>query len=256
MARLRFPALAALLLLALIDPRASTAPALPSLNRFPQPRPAEATLSGVATVTDGDTLRIGATRIRLFGVDAPEAHQRCLDSAGRDWACGTVAAERLKSLVARRVVVCNPQDTDRYGRTVASCSVDGRDLGATIVSEGLARAYERYSDRYLGDEAGARASGLGLWQADSEAPWDWRRDRSKVRTIATTPGSPIVDTPTTGNECTIKGNISRDGRKLYHTPDMASWSRTKIDFDRGERLFCDEAAALAAGWVPASGRGR
>ena len=32
-------------------------------------------ISGVASVTDGDTLRIGSERIRLHGIDAPESKQ-------------------------------------------------------------------------------------------------------------------------------------------------------------------------------------
>lgn len=261
-ARLRFPALTALLLLALVGPRPSPVHSL-SLPAVAWRTPAAAqALSGRAVVTDGDTLRIGGTKIRLFGVDAPESHQQCRDIAGRDWPCGAVATERLKRLVAERRVVCDPQNTDRYGRTVASCSVDGRDLGAAIVAEGLGRAYARYSDRYLGDEAAARAARRGLWQAESEAPWDWRKTRSQARSVAAAaaiPKAPAPDTTATvaaADGCSIKGNISSDGRRLYHTQAMASWSRTRIDPDRGERLFCDEAAARAAGWLPAAGSAR
>jgi endonuclease YncB( thermonuclease family) len=209
---------------------------------------------GVARITDGDTLRIGSTRIRLFGVDAPEAGQRCSDRAGNDWACGAAATAKLEALVARRVVRCDLQEADRYGRMVASCSVDGRDLGAAIVGEGLARAYARYSDRYLGEEAAARAAGRGLWQAEAEAPWDWRRDR-RLRREAAPADRQVVAAPA-DPDCAIKGNISGDGRRLYHTPAMPSWPRTRIDQGRGERFFCDEAAARAAGWLPASGGGR
>ncbi|MFT3973727.1 MAG: thermonuclease family protein [Amaricoccus sp.] len=265
MTRPRFPALAALLLLALIGPRALPTPAASPPLAFAASRPEGHSLRGVAVVTDGDTLRLGGTKIRLFGIDAPESHQSCPDRAGNTWPCGTVAAERLEALVANRVVDCELQDADRYGRMVASCSVDGRDLGATIVADGLARAYARYSDRYLPDEAEARAAGRGLWQAETEAPWDWRRDRGKTEAIASRAPAPVAKpqaeasttsktaaaTPEPG--CEIKGNIGGNGRKLYHTPEMASWSRTRIDPTRGERFFCDEAAALAAGWLPASG---
>jgi endonuclease YncB( thermonuclease family) len=32
---------------------------------------------GIATVTDGDTIHVGSAIMRLFGIDAPEAAQRC-----------------------------------------------------------------------------------------------------------------------------------------------------------------------------------
>lgn len=258
MSRLRFPALAALALLALAGPQAEPTPTVATLADLPKPRPSADGLVGLARATDGDTLRIGATRIRLFGIDAPESHQLCPDRNGHDWPCGAAAAERLERLVANRTVRCDPQGGDRYGRTVASCSVDGEDLGHIIVSEGLARAYERYSDRYLDDESGARAAGLGLWQADAEAPWDWRRDRrgrpADAVAPAPKPAPRVAEAPPSG--CEIKGNISSDGRKLYHTRAMGSWARTRIDTTRGERFFCDEAAARDAGWLPASGGSR
>lgn len=206
-------------------------------------------LDGLATVSDGDTLRLGATRIRLFGIDAPESRQSCPSVSGAEWDCGGAATRKLETLVAGRIVRCSPEGNDRYGRTVATCSVDGRDLAAALVADGLARAYTQYSDRYVSTEVQAMNSRRGVWQQASQAPWDWRRGKAApVRQVVSTVG------PNPG--CAIKGNVSRDGRRLYHTPAMGSWSRTRIDPARGERFFCDEAAAREAGWIPASGGGR
>jgi hypothetical protein len=49
--------------------------------------------------------------------------------------------------------------------------------------------------------------------------------------------------------CTIKGNISANGR-IYHTPASPNYTATRIDPSRGERWFCSEAEARAAGWRP------
>lgn len=49
------------------------------------------------------------------------------------------------------------------------------------------------------------------------------------------------------SRCTIKGNVSRSGR-IYHLPDSAGYARTLIDESRGERWFCSEDEARAAGW--------
>jgi len=50
-------------------------------------------------------------------------------------------------------------------------------------------------------------------------------------------------------KCVIKGNISENGR-IYHVPGSPSYDRTKIDESKGERWFCSEAEARAAGWRP------
>ena len=46
----------------------------------------------------------------------------------------------------------------------------------------------------------------------------------------------------------IKGNVARDGERIYHTPWSPWYGRTKISEGKGERWFCDEGAAQAAGW--------
>lgn len=269
MARLRTPVLAALLFLALtgVGPAPAALSVSGPLSRpadgGPLPRPGDA-ITGTARVTDGDTLRIAGTRIRLLGVDAPESRQLCPDASGKSWPCGQVAARKLEALVAGRTVRCMPENLDRYGRTVASCSVDGQDLGEVLVREGLARAYARYSDRYVATEAAAMGRHRGLWEGDAEAPWDWRRDKGAATAAAERDPKPADTADARGPKpaatadageagCRIKGNISGDGRKLYHTPGMATWSRTRIDPARGERYFCDEASAQASGWLPASG---
>jgi hypothetical protein len=48
-------------------------------------------------------------------------------------------------------------------------------------------------------------------------------------------------------DCRIKGNISQNGR-IYHVPGSASYDQTQIDTSKGERWFCTEAEARAAGW--------
>ena len=52
--------------------------------------------------------------------------------------------------------------------------------------------------------------------------------------------------PTTG--CLIKGNISRNGNRIYHVPGQKDYDKTKITEGKGERWFCTEDEAQAAGW--------
>ncbi len=89
-------------------------------------------------VVDGDTLRCGATRIRLQGIDAPELPGHC--ARGRACTSGDpfASTDNLRALVSGAVMVCRQTDTDRYGRTVAHCSVRGRDLSCAQIAGGFA----------------------------------------------------------------------------------------------------------------------
>jgi endonuclease YncB( thermonuclease family) len=95
-------------------------------------------LTGQASIIDGDTLEIHGTRIRLWGIDAPESSQLCRGDDSLQYRCGAKAANDLDAFIARRPVSCLPISLDRYGRTVATCSVAGADLGDWLVRNGLA----------------------------------------------------------------------------------------------------------------------
>lgn len=133
------------------------------------------TITGVASVIDGDTLEIRSTRIRLHGIDAPESGQRCIRPSSQEWRCGQQAALVLSDRIGRRSVSCVPRDIDRYGRTIAICSQDGIDLNSWMVREGWAVAYRQYSRDYVGEETEARRAGRNIWSGTFVMPWDWRR---------------------------------------------------------------------------------
>ena len=134
-----------------------------------------APFSGRAQVSDGDSFRIGDQRIRLLGLDAPELNQRCTDAAGASWPCGRVARDRMSALLNSGDISCKPEENDRYGRLLARCSLAAKDLGATMVEEGLAIA----AGDYAGDEKTARAARLGIWAGGFDLPRDWRDDHPR-----------------------------------------------------------------------------
>lgn len=210
-----------------------------------------ARIEGRARVVDGDTLDFGAVRVRLHGVDAPETAQTCAAAGGGVWACGAAATARLTALAAGATIACEPTDRDRYGRIVAVCSARGRDLGGALVAEGLAWAFLRYADDYAPTEAAARAAKLGVWQAPTLTAWDYR-DGAWRNAAGAAPTSGPESGAESGSKsgCPIKGNISRAGERIYHTPWSRDYERVRIDTSRGERWFCDEAAAQASGWRP------
>ena len=96
---------------------------------------APASVTGIATVTDGDTLQIRGIKIRLHGIDAPESSQTCT-RAGQTYGCGRGAAFALADLVRGRNVTCKRRDTDRYGCMVGVCTVGGNGINRTLVTQG------------------------------------------------------------------------------------------------------------------------
>ncbi len=206
------------------------------------PLAAPAEIAGRVQVIDGDTFDIGGTRVRLHGIDAPEMGQPCTTDRGQTWDCGAWARTEARRLFQSRRAACALIDHDRYGRAVARCSVGGQDMGARLVAEGIAFAFRRYAMDYDLTEKQAAVAGVGLWSMTVEEPAAWRSNPSGGQASART-AAPAAD-------CNIKGNISNSGR-IYHMPHNEHYDRTRIDPARGERWFCSEAEARAAGWRPA-----
>ncbi len=181
-------------------------------------------------VIDGDTLQINGTTYRLNGIDAPEHGQTC----GK-WACGTEATDTLVEIVKGREITCTPHSKDGYGRTIATCYADGADIGRSLVDKGLAWAFVKYSRVYEPAEKIARDRARGVWAGHFMAPWEFRQAQWTKAAQKAPSG------------CPIKGNISRNGR-IYHAPWSPWYDRTRINISKGERWFCSEAEAVAAGW--------
>ena len=135
------------------------------------------TLSGKPVITDGDTIRIGDTRIRIEGIDAPERDQLCGDETLQNYACGVKATEALREIIGSKSVDCNISGLDRYGRSLGTCFVDGVDIGREMVRDGWASAFVRYSKRYVDDEAAARTVKAGMWMGTFVEPWNHRRSK-------------------------------------------------------------------------------
>lgn len=196
-----------------------------------------ADLSGTVRVIDADTWDVGGTRVRLHGIDAPELDQTCTRASGQGWACGTWATQQVRSLYDGHTAQCARVTQDRYGRTVARCKVQGRDVGQALVSRGLAFAFRKYSTDYVGAESRARSGAAGLHGARVALPWDHRAAKRRADRPA--------DRPAT---CAIKGNISASGERIFHRPGQPYYARTQISPAKGERWFCTADEARRAGW--------
>jgi endonuclease YncB( thermonuclease family) len=216
-----------------------------------------ADLSGVPRVVDGDTLAIGATKVRLEGIDAPETDQVCLNAKGIRWTCGIDARDQLAAHIGGREIRCSSSGIDAYRRTLATCYFGDEDLNGWLVQQGWALAYVQYSSTYRQVEEDARTNQRGLWQGAFIAPWDWRHRNNKTVILgafsvpidaqamllgpSATEGAPSPD-------CTIKGNVSRNGERIYHVQGQRFYPKIKMDKGGGRRWFCAPEEAKAAGW--------
>jgi endonuclease YncB( thermonuclease family) len=215
-----------------------------------------ADITGVAKVRDGNQVQIGNSRIRLGGIDAPSVDQLCLNTKGERWTCGVAARDELIKHAENKSWTCHPRQTDRRGRQVARCEVDGEDIQKWLVRSGWALSYARFSHDYDADEKDAREAKAGMWQGAFIAPWDWRvRNKKTVILGAIKPpdnahaillasaSGPVAPSP----DCTIKGNVNRAGECIYHKPTSRWYAQIKMHISKGTRWFCSVEDAEAAG---------
>lgn len=196
---------------------------------------ADTDFSGRVRVIDGDTFDVGTNRVRLFGIDAPELDQECTTAQGATWACGRWAAQEVTARYQGAWADCEKITTDRYQRVVARCRIKGEDVGQMLVSDGVALAYRRYSMDYDLAEKGAAVNARGLHAGTFETPDQYRAAAS---------GGPAAPDA----KCRLKGNISKKGVRIYHSPGQVDYEKTRINPAKGERWFCSEAEAQRAGW--------
>lgn len=189
---------------------------------------------GTVRVIDADTIDVGDTRIRLHAIDAPEMDQNCETEHGVAFACGKWATAQVQARFEGAQARCVPRDVDRYGRVVAQCRVAGQDMGEVIVSEGWAFAFRRYGMEYDLAEKGAFVTDRGLHGLRVQSPAQFRAAR-------------VSDQVPVDPNCVIKGNTSKSGR-IYHVPGQEFYAATQINRAKGERWFCSEREARAAGW--------
>jgi endonuclease YncB( thermonuclease family) len=145
--------------------------AVPALAQTDSDTGGTGTSHGFA-VADGDTVKFGRQRVRLFGIDAPEKGQPRDDG---HWYPGPLATKALIAFIAGRPVSCHQVDYDqKNNRPVAVCFAGKDDLQALMVSAGWAWAYTAFSDQYADAERRATARGVGVHAHRCQPPWEWR----------------------------------------------------------------------------------
>jgi hypothetical protein len=122
-------------------------------------------------------------------------------------------------------------------RAALASRLDRRQVALEVESQEW-RAHQRDASTRLSNYSGETA-------ANCVAEMHGRPEPARGAIAAPTASASAPATPTAG--CRIKGNISQSGR-IYHVPGSPFYDQTRIDESKGERWFCTEAEARAAGW--------
>lgn len=184
-------------------------------------------------VSDGDTITVvmagQQTKIRLYGIDAPEKTQ--------DF--GQVSTEAIKRLTTGKTITVQPYERDKYGRTVGMVFADGVNVNEAQVKAGNAWVYQQYCNesfcaQWKAFEQEAMTSGIGLWKdASPTAPWEWRHGGAVKK--ADQQQQPDMDDGVIGNTKTRK----------FHSPDCRH-----ADCKNCTARFSSREKAVSAGYVP------
>lgn len=201
-------------------------------------------LDGRAVAVAGDRLRIGETIVRLAGIEAPERDQRCTRPGNRRWRCGEAAQEALARAVRGSSASCTLRGSDEDGSALGTCLVKARDVAEDLVREGHVFAAGGLFPKYAAQEQEARVERLGLWRGEAQRPAEHRARAAERREQAWEVAKRMAP-----SGCPIKGQVA-SGRKYYVVPGSADYERIRIRTRRGERWFCSEQEAQAAGWRP------
>ena len=196
-------------------------------------------VEGRATVVAGDVIRIGATTVRLAGIEAPDFNQKCVGANKKPWACGEAARSAAERIVKAKTVRCEISGTDEAGRSLGTCLTVNAGSSQNVAEE-LVRAGAVFADGGLfsglsGIEADARSKKVGMWKGEAERPSEYRAKLWDTAAKASPDG------------CPIKGQIAGDA-KTYVLPWQPDYGNVKVRTTKGERWFCSESEALANGW--------
>lgn len=194
-------------------------------------------VEGRATALSGDSLRIGATALKLAGIEAPERDQLCGRPDGRTWRCGGAARDAMARVLRSGAVTCTLTGEVEGGVSLATCNAGRKDVAHELVRNGHVFAVAAIFSGYGSVESEAKAARIGIWFGEALRPADYRAQKWDEAKRQAPDG------------CPIKGQVAGQSR-VYVLPWASSYDRVKVREARGERWFCSEAEAQAAGWRP------
>ncbi|MFC0189252.1 thermonuclease family protein [Fictibacillus aquaticus] len=189
-------------------------------------------------VIDGDTVKIKINNheetVRFLLVDTPES----VHPTRPVQPFGIEASQFTKKLMSngKTEIELDVSERDKYGRLLAYVYVNGSSVQEALLREGLARvAYvyapnTKYADEYRIIQSEAQQNEKGIWSLENYATEDGFE-------------SPNKEASSNLGKCSIKGNLSSSGDKIYHMPDGRYY-----DMTIPEQWFCSEKEAKYSGF--------
>lgn len=178
----------------------------------------------VVGVIDGDTLALeNKTRLRLRHVNAPE-----IENCG-----GEEAKNFLTNLVEGKKIIIKEPISDQKGRMMALVYLNNDLINLKILEKGLARYHSdntSQSETLKKASLEAKEKKIGIY---SKKCWQTENKENP--------------------SCIIKGNFEdkNPNKRLYYLPNCAQYQYVIVEKDLGERWFCSEKEAQAAGYKKA-----
>ena len=132
------------------------------------------TITGPAEVIKPYSFTLEDYQVFLLGVDSVESKQACTIS-GKTWECWAAAQRQLETILSEGTVTCDSLVVaDAPMRMIASCTVNGEDVGRRFVGAGFGITIPAETARYEDVQAEARSARAGLWQGTFSPPAIWR----------------------------------------------------------------------------------
>ena len=131
----------------------------------------------VSAVRSGYLFQIGQHFVKLYGIDAPDPAQSCIDKRGERYNCGHKSKMMLERLILGKRLVCQVAGGDYKGNFIATCKLWDVDVGASMLTAGWAVADRNATPVYIPYEDEAHRNKAGLWAGKFIAPWDARHKR-------------------------------------------------------------------------------
>ena len=206
---------------------------------------------------DGQMFRVRYLGIEVPGTDAPGPDGVSLGKRARDFNVHLVMSQTVE--LEKGMV-----DTDSFGHLIRYVYVDGEMVNKALLTNGYATvagfpADFKHKTSFALAEEGAKNERRGLWTSPSPV--------TGQATLSPTPavvqpfsGGTLPVPPSMRNKTAIcdysgtvqpviKGNIDRrTGEHIYHVPGSFFYSKTEVSESDGDRWFCTEEEASAAGW--------
>ncbi len=196
----------------------------------------------VISVVDGDTIEVDLDgkleKVRYLMVDTPEIQ-------ANDPKPGRLAKEYNTKMVEGKTVflVRDTTNRDDFGRLLRFVIVDGINVNYELVEQGFATTFIRPPDMLCSTEYTQ-----AMLDAFQDRVGIWKSVQDNVNSSGKScPGGCLKHI----TNCDIKGNISFEGDKIYHTQDSVDYNEVRITTSKGERWFCTIEEAIANGWRPA-----